>query len=81
MDYISKDWINISDTKQWDSKWASRPYKCESYMFAEQYDRNEIKRKVLESHRMKDTIEKVAYIMIVLIIDVTVLPVHLTEFI
>ena len=59
MEQRLKDWINISDTKEWDSIWALRSYKCESYMFAAQYDRNEIKKKILESHRMRDTIEKV----------------------
>lgn len=59
MECSSKDWIDISNTKKWDSIWAFRSYKCENYMFAEKYDRNEIKKKVLESHRMRDTIEKV----------------------
>eukprot|EP00111_Clytia_hemisphaerica_P017841 TCONS_00052753-protein len=58
MESISKDWVDMADTGTCDSRWIFRDYKCEKYMFAEDYDRNEIKMRVLESHRVKDTIEK-----------------------
>lgn len=64
MESITKEWVDIKETNSWDSVWSFRPYKCEQYMFAEDYDRDEIKRKVLKSHRIKDTIEKVNYFML-----------------
>lgn len=55
-----RDWVDITDFDEWDITWVRRKYKCPKYLFAEQYDRNEIRRKILKSHRIKDTIEKVS---------------------
>lgn len=58
-----KDWIDITDFKECDFKWALRNYECPQYMFAEEYKRDEIRARILKSHRIKDTIEKVFFIL------------------
>lgn len=54
-----KDWIDITDTHQFDVLWAFRKYECPKYMFAGEYSRQKIKESVLKTHRIKDAIEKV----------------------
>jgi len=54
-----KDWVDITDFQEFDITWVNRKYTCEKYLFAEEYSRDEIKKRILDSHRMRDTIEKV----------------------
>ncbi|XP_057315495.1 dihydroxyacetone phosphate acyltransferase-like [Hydractinia symbiolongicarpus] len=53
-----EDWIDITDTHQFDVLWAFRKYECPKYMFAGEYNRQKIKESVLKAHRIKDAIEK-----------------------
>ena len=55
----SDDRIDITDTNQSAFTWACRKYESEKYIFAEDYDKQKIKEKILKTHRIKDSIEKV----------------------
>ena len=57
------DWVDVTDLKQSDIFWSLfHNYESPSYMFAEKYDRNLVKKKILATHRIQDVIEKVSIV-------------------
>ena len=61
MAYNKTEWINVLDINQSLFSWTFRKYQCPQYIFAEKYDLDSIKQKILNSHRIKDAVEQVMY--------------------